>query len=310
MASQEGKFIFVTGGVISSVGKGLTAASLGALLEAHGLKVNLMKFDPYINVDPGTMSPFQHGEVYVTEDGAETDLDLGHYERFTHAKLQKQNSVTTGQIYEQVILNERQGKYLGGTVQVIPHITNEIRRRILLHGGEVDVTLIEIGGTVGDIESQPFLEALRQLRWELGRGEVLLLHVSYVPYVQAAGELKSKPTQHSVQELRKMGLQPDLLICRCEREMDEKLKEKISLFCGVPTERVIAEIDSPRIYDIPLVLHREKLDALVLKTASLGGQEPLYSTFFLGKDCVYAQASSAKSEGGHCGKVCRFKGKL
>ena len=265
----KGKFIFITGGVISSVGKGLTAASLGSLLEARGLKINLMKFDPYINVDPGTMSPFQHGEVYVTEDGAETDLDFGHYERFTHAKLQKENSVTTGQIYEQVLFNERQGKYLGGTVQVIPHITNEIHRRILLHGNKVDVTLIEIGGTVGDIESQPFLEALRQLRWELGREEVLLLHVSYVPYVQAVGELKSKPTQHSVQELRKMGLQPDILICRCEREMDEKLKEKISLFCSVPVNQVISEIDSPCIYDIPLILYREKLDSLVLKQLHL-----------------------------------------
>ena len=265
MKSEKGKFIFITGGVISSVGKGLTAASLGALLEAHGIKINMMKFDPYINVDPGTMSPFQHGEVYVTEDGAETDLDLGHYERFTHVKLKKQNSVTTGQIYEQVILNEREGKYLGGTVQVIPHITNEIQRRILLNGDKVDVTLIEIGGTVGDIESQPFLEAIRQLRLELGKSKVLLLHVSYIPYVIAAGELKSKPTQHSVQELRKIGLQPDILICRCERNIDKKLKEKISLFCSVPLEKVIPEIDSPRIYDIPLALQREKLDHIVLK---------------------------------------------
>lgn len=265
----EQKFIFVTGGVVSSIGKGLAAASLGSLLEARGVKVTIMKFDPYLNVDPGTMSPFQHGEVYVTEDGAETDLDLGHYERFTSAVMTRSNSVSTGQIYDTVIQRERRGDYLGGTVQVIPHITDEIKARMFEAAQGSEVAIVEIGGTVGDIESQPFLEALRQMRNELGDNNSVLVHVTYLPYIAAAGELKSKPTQHSVKELREIGLQPDFLICRTEKAIDDNLKKKIALFCSVKVKNVIAAMDSPTIYEVPLSLHREKLDELVVESLKL-----------------------------------------
>lgn len=257
------KFIFVTGGVVSSIGKGLTAASLGALLEARGVKITLMKFDPYINVDPGTMSPFQHGEVYVTEDGAETDLDLGHYERFTSLKLSRSNSVSTGQIYDTVISRERRGDFLGGTVQVIPHITDEIKARVYEAAQGSEVMIVEIGGTVGDIESLPFLEAIRQMRTDVGYENSILIHVTYVPYIAAAGELKSKPTQHSVKELREIGLQPDFLVCRTEKTMDKNVKGKIALFCSVKPEHVISAPDASTIYEVPLNLHREHLDELV-----------------------------------------------
>lgn len=270
----EQKFVFVTGGVVSSIGKGLTAASLGALLEARGIKVTIMKFDPYLNVDPGTMSPFQHGEVYVTEDGAETDLDLGHYERFTSAVLNRTNSVSTGQIYDSVIQRERRGDYLGATVQVIPHITEEIKDRVFVAAQGSEVIIVEIGGTVGDIESLPFLEAIRQMRLEVGMDNSVLIHVTYVPYIAAAGELKSKPTQHSVKELREIGLQPDFLVCRSEKIIEPSVKKKIGLFCSVSPEHVIAAQDSSHIYEVPLSLHREKLDDLVIKSLGLDGGKP------------------------------------
>jgi CTP synthase len=263
------KYIFVTGGVVSSIGKGLAAASLGALLEAKGFKVTIMKMDPYINVDPGTMSPFQHGEVYVTEDGAETDLDLGHYERFTSAIMTRSNSVSTGQIYDTVIQRERRGDFLGGTVQVIPHITDEIKQRVYHCAQGNEIIIVEIGGTVGDIESLPFLEAVRQLRTELGPDGSVLIHVTYVPYIAAAGELKSKPTQHSVKELQQIGMQPDFLICRSEKPIDYSLKKKIGLFCSLPAESVIAAQDSSTIYEVPMRLHQEKLDDLVIKKLNL-----------------------------------------
>lgn len=268
------KFIFVTGGVVSSIGKGLTAASLGALLEARGIRLSLMKCDPYINVDPGTMSPFQHGEVYVTEDGAETDLDLGHYERFTSVKLSRSNSFTTGQIYDTVISRERRGDYLGGTVQVIPHVTDEIKSRIMEAAQGAEVAIVEIGGTVGDIESLPFLEAIRQMRVDLGVENSMLIHVTYVPYIAAAGELKSKPTQHSVKELREIGLQPDFLVCRSEKPIDPSLKAKIGLFCSIKPEYVIAAQDSSTIYEVPLALAREKLDELLIERLGLEGDKP------------------------------------
>ena len=263
------KFIFVTGGVVSSIGKGLTAASLGSLLEARGFKVTIMKFDPYLNVDPGTMSPLQHGEVYVTDDGAETDLDLGHYERFTNSVLQRSNSVSAGQIYDTVIARERKGDYLGGTVQVIPHITEEIKSRVYEAAQGSEVAIVEIGGTVGDIEAQPFFEAIRQLRLDLGPTNTALVHVTYVPYIAVAGELKSKPTQHSVKELRQIGLQPDFLVCRSEKTIDDNLKSKIGLFCSIKKENVISAKDSASIYDVPLALHKENLDALVVSTLKL-----------------------------------------
>ncbi len=268
------KFIFVTGGVVSSIGKGLTAASLGALLESRGVKITIMKCDPYINVDPGTMSPFQHGEVYVTDDGAETDLDLGHYERFTTATLRKSNSVSTGQIYDAVITKERRGDYLGGTVQVIPHVTDEIKARIFEAAQGAEVSIIEIGGTVGDIESLPFLEAIRQMHTDVGRENTVFIHVTYVPYIAAAGELKSKPTQHSVKELREIGLQPDFLVCRSEKHIDASLKAKIGLFCNIRPENVVSALDASTIYEVPVVLHREKLDDLVMKRLGLQGDEP------------------------------------
>lgn len=263
------KFIFVTGGVVSSIGKGLTAASVGALLEARGHRVTIMKFDPYLNVDPGTMSPFQHGEVYVTEDGAETDLDLGHYERFTSAIMNRTNSVSTGQIYDTVLSRERRGDYLGGTVQVIPHITDEIKSRIYEAAQGNEIIIVEIGGTVGDIESQPFLEAIRQMRIDVGMENSVLVHVTYVPYIAAAGELKSKPTQHSVKELREIGLQPDFLVCRSEKFIDDNLKSKIALFCSVQPDHVVAAQDSRFIYEVPLALHKEQLDELIVQRLNL-----------------------------------------
>ncbi|MFN3454682.1 MAG: CTP synthase [Pseudobdellovibrio sp.] len=263
------KFIFVTGGVVSSIGKGLTAASLGSLLEARGYKVTIMKFDPYLNVDPGTMSPFQHGEVFVTDDGAETDLDLGHYERFTQATMSRCNSVSAGQIYDSVITRERRGDYLGGTVQVIPHITDEIKSRAFEAAQGSEIAIVEIGGTVGDIEAQPFFEAIRQLRLDLGESNTALVHVTYVPYIAVAGELKSKPTQHSVKELRQIGLQPDFLVCRSEKNIDESLKSKIGLFCSIKKEYVISAQDSKSIYEVPLALHKEQLDELVVEKLNL-----------------------------------------
>jgi len=258
------KYILVTGGVVSSLGKGLAAASIGALLEGHGYKVALQKFDPYINVDPGTMSPYQHGEVYVTDDGAETDLDLGHYERFTNQVTSRNNNWTTGKIYLSVIQKERRGDYLGRTVQVIPHITNEIKDSIRAVARNVDIVLVEIGGTVGDIESQPFLEAIRQLRQDVGRENTLYVHLTLVPFIGAAGELKTKPTQHSVRDLRSIGIQPDILLCRTDRFLDQDIKRKIALFCDVDEEAVITAKDVASIYEVPLVLAAEGLDRIVL----------------------------------------------
>lgn len=272
--TRQKKFIFVTGGVVSSIGKGLTAASLGSLLEARGFSVTIMKFDPYLNVDPGTMSPFQHGEVFVTDDGAETDLDLGHYERFTNAVLTKSNSVSAGQIYDSVITRERRGDYLGGTVQVIPHITDEIKAKALKASHGYDIAIVEIGGTVGDIEAQPFFEAIRQLRLDLGESNTALVHVTYVPYIAVAGELKSKPTQHSVKELREIGLQADFLVCRSEKTIDDQLKSKIGLFCSIEKSHVISAQDSKSIYEVPLALHKEHLDELVAKKLNLKSKKP------------------------------------
>ncbi len=267
------KYIFVTGGVVSSLGKGLAAASIGCLLESRGMKVNLMKFDPYLNVDPGTMSPFQHGEVFVTDDGAETDLDLGHYERFTHAKLSRDNNWTTGRIYEQIIAKERRGDYLGKTVQVIPHVTNEIKAAMKKVAQDVDVAIVEIGGTVGDIESLPFMEAIRQMRQELGREHTLFVHVTLVPFIAAAQELKTKPTQHSVKELLSIGIQPDILLCRTDRFLAKEIKSKIALFCNVPDEAVITAKDVASIYEVPLVFANEGVDTLVLKNLHLEAKD-------------------------------------
>ena len=265
------KYIFVTGGVVSSLGKGISAASIGKLLEAKGFKIAIQKLDPYINVDPGTMSPYQHGEVYVTEDGAETDLDLGHYERFTNAAISRTNNVTTGQIYFTVISKERRGDYLGGTVQVIPHITNEIKERIreVSRGKRVDVVITEIGGTVGDIESLPFLEAIRQFRNDVGKENVLYVHLTLIPYIRAAGELKTKPTQHSVGTLREIGIQPDVLICRSEKPISKSMKSKISLFCNVEESAVISARDVRTIYEVPLAFKAEKLDEVICRYLNL-----------------------------------------
>lgn len=263
------RYIFVTGGVVSSLGKGIASASLAAILESRGLKVTIMKLDPYINVDPGTMSPFQHGEVFVTEDGAETDLDLGHYERFIRTKMTRRNNFTTGRVYETVLRKERRGDYLGGTVQVIPHITDEIKRRIIEGGRDVDVALVEIGGTVGDIESQPFLEAVRQLKVELGPRHSLLMHLTLVPYIATAGETKTKPTQHSVKELRSIGLQPDVLLCRSERLVDEDSRRKISLFTNVAERAVVPLPDAETIYAIPRLLNEFGLDQIVVEQFGL-----------------------------------------
>lgn len=261
------KFVFITGGVVSSLGKGITAASLGCLLKSRGLSVTVLKFDPYINVDPGTMSPYQHGEVFVTDDGAESDLDLGHYERFLDISIGKQNNVTAGKVYWSVIQKERRGEYLGGTVQVIPHITNEIKNRLLAlaQSSQADIVLVEIGGTVGDIESQPFLEAIRQMKRDLGKQNTVYLHVTLIPYIAAAGELKTKPTQHSVKELRGIGIQPDFIICRSDRPMPPGMKEKIAMFCDVDKEAVIPNPDCPSIYEVPLLFEDEGLDSLVLE---------------------------------------------
>ncbi len=263
------RFIFVTGGVVSSLGKGISAASLAALLEARGLNIAMLKLDPYINVDPGTMSPFQHGEVFVTEDGAETDLDLGHYERFVRIKTSQNNNFTTGRVYETVISNERKGNYLGATVQVIPHITDEIRRRILVGAGDADIAMVEIGGTVGDIESLPFLEAIRQMAVELGREKALFMHLTLVPYIATAGEIKTKPTQHSVKEMRSIGIQPDILLCRCDRPLPDGDRRKIALFTNVQEKAVIAASDVDCIYDIPRMLHEQQLDELVVSQFGL-----------------------------------------
>jgi CTP synthase len=268
------KYIFVTGGVLSSLGKGIAAASLGSLLECTGLKVTLLKLDPYINVDPGTMNPIQHGEVFVTDDGAETDLDLGHYERFTHARMRRVNNVTAGRIYHDVIQKERRGEYLGSTVQVIPHITDEIKRRIRLVGDKSDVVICEVGGTVGDIESLPFLEAIRQFKFDMKSKNVLYLHLTLVPYIKTSDELKTKPTQHSVQKLREIGIQPDILLCRTERKLSAAIKKKIALFCNVEVNSVITAMDVQSIYQVPLSLHKEGITSIVLKKLGLPAGEP------------------------------------
>ncbi len=268
------KFIFVTGGVVSSLGKGLASASMGALLESRGLTVTLKKLDPYINVDPGTMNPFQHGEVFVTEDGAETDLDLGHYERFTNATISKKSNFTTGQIYDSVISKERRGEYLGGTVQVIPHITDEIKSMILDVDETIDIVLVEIGGTVGDIESLPFLEAIRQLRNDLGKENTLFVHLTLVPFIRTAGEMKTKPTQHSVKELREIGIQPDILLCRTEQLLPVALKDKIALFCNVEKDAVITAKDVETIYECPLTYNREGLDDKIMSMLNIWAKKP------------------------------------
>jgi CTP synthase len=271
---RKTKFIFVTGGVVSSLGKGLAAASLGTLLESRGLKVTLLKMDPYINVDPGTMSPLQHGEVFVTDDGAETDLDLGHYERFVRTITSRRNNCTTGQIYDTVIEKERRGDYLGATVQVIPHITDEIKRRILLAAEGNDLCIVEVGGTVGDIESLPFLEAIREFRWDLGRENVLYIHLTLVPFIPAAGELKTKPTQHSVKELTGLGIQPDILLCRCDRPFEKKFRTKIAHFCNVEENCVIAAQDVETIYEVPLKFLEEGLDQRVVEKLNIWTGQP------------------------------------
>ena len=269
MATTKTKYIFVTGGVVSSLGKGLAAASIGALLESRGLKVTILKMDPYINVDPGTMSPYQHGEVFVTDDGAETDMDLGHYERYVSTAMGRQNNCTTGQIYETVITKERRGDYLGGTVQVIPHITDEIKRRIFAAAEGYDIAIGEVGGTVGDIERLPFLEAVRQVAWDLGRENVLYIHLTLVPYITGGGELKTKPTQHSVKELTGLGIQPDILLCRTDRMLDKKIKNKIAHFCNVAENAVITAKDVEWIYEVPLVFHEEGLDERIVEKLNI-----------------------------------------
>ncbi|WP_026893543.1 CTP synthase [Clostridiisalibacter paucivorans] len=270
------KYIFITGGVVSSLGKGITAASLGQLLKSRGLEVTLQKFDPYINVDPGTMSPYQHGEVFVTDDGAETDLDLGHYERFTDINLSKNSNVTTGKVYWSVLNKERRGDYLGGTVQVIPHITNEIKDRVFRVSKEkhVDVVITEIGGTVGDIESLPFLEAIRQIKYDVGRENVMYIHVTLVPYLSKAGELKTKPTQHSVKELRGIGIQPDVVVCRTEHLLSDEIKEKIGLFCNLDANNVVQNLDARNLYEVPLLLEKEGLPQMVINKLALQCKEP------------------------------------
>ncbi len=281
---MSAKYIFVTGGVVSSLGKGLAAASIGCLLEARGIKVNLMKFDPYLNVDPGTMSPFQHGEVFVTDDGAETDLDLGHYERFTHARLTRDNNLTTGRIYEQIITKERRGDYLGKTVQVIPHVTNEIKNAMRKVAADCEVAIVEIGGTVGDIESLPFLEAIRQMRQDLGRENTCFVHVTLIPWIAAAQELKTKPTQHSVKEMLSIGIQPDILLCRSDRAVPREMRSKIALFCNVEESAVIAARDVASIYEVPLTFAAEGVDALALKYLHIETTKPDLSRW---QDIVY-----------------------
>ncbi|HEY4706220.1 MAG TPA: CTP synthase, partial [Thermodesulfobacteriota bacterium] len=268
------KYIFVTGGVVSSLGKGLASAAIGALLESRGLTITLQKLDPYINVDPGTMSPFQHGEVFVTDDGAETDLDLGHYERFTTAKLTRRNNFTTGQVYDAIIQKERRGDYLGCTVQVVPHVTDEIKGKVLAIGNGVDIAIIEIGGTVGDIESLPFLEAIRQLRFDLGKENVLYVHLTLLPYIATAHEVKTKPTQHSVNKLREIGIQPDILLCRSDRAIPAELKAKIALFCNVDKDAVISAQDVKCIYEVPMVFHSQGLDEKIVKLLNIWTRSP------------------------------------
>ena len=268
------KYIFITGGVVSSLGKGIAAASIGALLESRGLSVSLVKVDPYINVDPGTMSPFQHGEVFVTNDGTETDLDLGHYERFVRFEASKKNNFTAGKVYETVIRNERKGKYLGGTVQVIPHITNEIKKRIKAGGQDKDIAIVEVGGTVGDIESQPFVEALRQMALELPNSSWAFVHLTLVPFINASGELKTKPTQHSVKELRSLGISPDVLICRSDKELPKDEKTKIALFCSVPNKSVISMHDVDTVYSIPLLLNKQKVDKTIIEKLRIQSKNP------------------------------------
>ncbi len=280
MTDRTTKYIFITGGVVSSLGKGLSAAAIGSLLEARGLTITFLKLDPYINVDPGTMNPYQHGEVFVTEDGAETDLDLGHYERYTSVRLSKANNYTTGKIYYNVINKERRGDYLGGTVQVVPHITDEIKRSITSvsklgpDGTEVDIAIVEIGGTVGDIESLPFLEAIRQFPFDVGKEHVLYIHLTLVPYIKAAGELKTKPTQHSVGKMREIGIQPDILLCRTDHFISEDLKKKISLFCSVELNSVVTAKDVDSIYEVPLVFHEENLDEIIIRKLGIYTQRP------------------------------------
>lgn len=272
--AKETKYIFVTGGVLSSLGKGLASAAIGALLESRGLSVTIQKLDPYINVDPGTMNPFQHGEVFVTDDGTETDLDLGHYERFTSAKMGKDNNFTTGKIYHSVITKERRGDYLGGTVQVIPHITDEIKNSIKLAANDVDVVIVEIGGTIGDIESLPFLEAIRQFRADVGKENSLYIHLTLVPYISTAGEVKTKPTQHSVKELRSIGIQPDILLCRTDRFLSRDIKAKIALFCNVGVDQVITAKDVDHIYEVPLIFHQEGLDEKIVELLNIWTRAP------------------------------------
>ena len=269
------KFIFVTGGVVSSLGKGLASAAIGALLESRGLTITLQKLDPYINVDPGTMSPFQHGEVFVTDDGAETDLDLGHYERFTNAVLTSRNNFTTGQVYDSIITKERRGDYLGRTVQVVPHVTDEIKSRVLAIANDVDIAIVEVGGTVGDIESLPFLEAIRQLRFDLGKENVLYIHLTLLPYIATAGEIKTKPTQHSVNKLREIGIQPDIILCRSDRDLTQDIKDKIALFCNVDRDAVISASDVGCVYEVPLVFHREGLDEKIIKLLNMWTRKPM-----------------------------------
>lgn len=271
---RKPKYIFITGGVLSSLGKGLAAASIGALMESRGLKVTLQKLDPYINIDPGTMNPLQHGEVYVTDDGAETDLDLGHYERFTHAKIRKDNNFTSGSVYNSVITKERKGDYLGATVQVIPHITDEIKKRILAISQDIDIAIIEVGGTVGDIESLPFLEAIRQIRYDVGKENVVYIHVTLIPYLKVSGELKTKPTQHSVKELREIGIQPNILICRTEKDLSFEIKKKIANFCDVDTNAVITDGDVDCIYEVPVYLHNEGLDEKIIRILNIWARAP------------------------------------
>jgi CTP synthase len=271
---KKKKYIFVTGGVLSSLGKGIAASSIGSLLECTGLKITILKLDPYINIDPGTMNPFQHGEVYVTDDGAETDLDLGHYERFTQAKMRKANNITAGRIYHNVIQKERKGEYLGATVQVIPHITDEIKQHIRSVGDDVDVVICEIGGTVGDIESLPFLEAIRQFRFDVKPKDILYVHLTLVPYIKTSDELKTKPTQHSVQKLREIGIQPDILLCRTERMLSKSIKEKIALFCSVEANSVITAMDVSSIYEVPLSLENEGISKIILEKLGMKAKEP------------------------------------
>jgi CTP synthase len=274
MRSKKTKYIFVTGGVVSSLGKGLASASIGALLENRGLNITLIKLDPYINVDPGTMSPFQHGEVYVTEDGGETDMDLGHYERFTNARMSRMNNFTSGRIYYSVIMKERRGEYLGKTVQVIPHITDEIKASIRQASQDVDVVIVEVGGTVGDIESLPFLEAIRQIRYDVGSQNTVYVHLTLLPYISAAGEVKTKPTQHSVMKLREIGIQPDFLLCRTDREISRELKDKIAMFCNVDTGNVFTSPDVKSVYELPLELHRQGLDERLAEVLNIWSRAP------------------------------------